>query len=231
MRLTICILVGWIAALGAIAAGKPADTIDPQLLGEIKKVTALSETLGDLQAKFTQEKYSPLLKAPLISRGELLIRGPVMRWNTQHPAPMVTYISAKEVMLYYPDDAQAEVYPIQERYAAFITSPLPRLQMLMNHFSIQRQDGPSDPALLRLVMTPNDPDLKKHLKSIAVDVEVATGVARRIDMTDSQGDRTLFQLSEIRVNTGMSEQEITLKLPAGTRISRPLSGKESPDGR
>lgn len=217
--------------MNAIAAADPAESIDPRLLAEIKKVAAQAQAIADLRAKFTQEKHSPLLKAPLISRGDVLIRGPLMRWNTQQPAPMITHICAKQLTLYYPEDAQAEVYPIQERYAAFVASPLPRLELLINRFSIRRRQGPDDPALLRLAMTPEDQELAKHLKSIAVDVEIATGVARRIDMTDSQGDRTLIVLEEIRVNTGMSEQEIALTLPAGTKISRPLSGKESSDGR
>ena len=51
----------------------------------------------------------------------------------------------------------------------------------------------------------------------------------RMEITDADGDRTMLELKDIKVNTGVSDARVQLTVPAGTRISRPMGGGKSAD--
>src|SRR4051812_4885294 len=72
-----------------VASGNDATTkpIDPGLWKRMVEVDAHGATISDLVAKFEQEKFTALLKKPLLSVGVVRVRGSAMKWETDRPEP------------------------------------------------------------------------------------------------------------------------------------------------
>ena len=82
----------------------------------------------DLIADFVQEKRSPLLRKPLVSRGSVKARGGLVLWDTIEPQRMQMSIDPKTLRMYYPDQKTIEEYPIEQQLGMMASSPLPRLE-------------------------------------------------------------------------------------------------------
>lgn len=102
-------------------------------------------------------------------------------------------------------------------------------------------------AALAIVLTPTGEDLKKYVREVRVLLDEPPpgepgnekqgenrpregrdhrpyGVARQVEVTDADGDRTIVVFTDIQVNIGLQDSELALVVPDGTRISRPLEG-------
>jgi len=211
-------------AAGAKAA--PA-TPDPSLSAQLDDIDRRAGQAQDLSGRFTQEKHTALLKKPLASAGRIRMKGAVVRWDTESPEPGVLYSDGREIRMYYPKQATVEVYPIDRRLSDLAASPLPRLDILRRHFRIERgAEAPRDDKTVELKLTPTDESLAQHVDEVRVTLDVAAACVTKVEMLDADGDRTLIRFTDLRTNTGMKEGDLDLKLPAGTKVSRPLEGKQ-----
>ena len=61
-----------------------------------------------------------------------------MRWDTEKPEPTVMLVGEKTVQLYFPAQKTVEEYPLDKRLAELAASPLPRLGVLKDRFSLRR---------------------------------------------------------------------------------------------
>src|SRR5689334_1906118 len=86
----------------ARADDAPPQGIDRMLWKQMLEINARGAGIKDLRADFVQEKFTPLLRKPLISAGKILIKGSATLWITEKPEPTVLRIDAKEVRLLYP---------------------------------------------------------------------------------------------------------------------------------
>jgi outer membrane lipoprotein-sorting protein len=218
-------------ALAAIAAG-PVRAEEPATLrAKLDDIDRRAAQVVDLSGRFRQEKHTALLKKPLVSSGRIRTRGAIVRWDTEAPETAVLYSDGKEIRMYYPRQAVVEVYPTDRRLADLAASPLPRLASLRQHFTIeplppdQRPEAERDDAnLLALRLVPSDDFLGQHVDEVRVVLDVAAAGVVRVEVYDSDGDRTVIRFSDIRTNTGIATDELDLALPAGTRVSRPMEG-------
>jgi outer membrane lipoprotein-sorting protein len=222
--LAIALVAGTVGP--ARAADEPA-----ALRAKLDDIDRRAAQVADLSGRFRQEKHTALLKKPLVSSGRIRTRGAVVRWDTETPEPAVLYSDGKEIRMYYPRQAVVEVYPIDRRLADLAASPLPRLAALRQHFGIeplprdQRPQAERDDAnLLALRLVPSDEFLGQHVDEVRVVLDVAAAGVVRVEVYDSDGDRTVIRFSGIRTNTGIKANELDLALPAGTRVSRPMEG-------
>ena len=53
---------------------------------------------------------------------------------------------------------------------------------------------------------------------------MTTGIIRSATNIDADGDRTLLTFTHVRTSTGVSDADLELKLPAGTKMVKPLEG-------
>lgn len=218
--------------------GAPTATdIEPALEAELKSIDARVESVQDLTADFEQTRHSPLLRKPLVSKGEVRVKGARVRWDTKTPHPAVMSIDLRELRLYYPDQKVVEIYELTDALRRVTASPLPRLATVREQFTIVRSpDQPRDAdKLLAIDLTPKDKDLRDRVAKVRVTIERATGLAAQMNMTDADGEETLIAFTSARVNSGLADRELELDVPAGTRESRPLQGLKgappSPGGR
>src|SRR4051812_5395653 len=231
----ILILLGLLVPL-VHAADAPAAKDDPALIKRLEAIDARAGDVTDLFAHFKQEKFTTLLKRPLVSNGTVRVKGSKVRWDTEKPEPAVLYLDATQIKLYYPTQKLVEIYPIDQRLAELAASPLPRLKTLRQHFSIEQvplkefgAEGATDDQQIALKLTPTDPTIAQHLKSVRVLLDVKNDHILKAETTDAaeegeDADRTLITFSDVKTNAGLKDEELNLVVPKGTKESRPLEG-------
>jgi outer membrane lipoprotein-sorting protein len=216
------------------AAAKESD-LDARLDALDKKIAAIK----DLAADFEQNKKTALLKKPMTSSGTIKLKGPKTRWDTAKPHPTIMTIDASEVRIYYPEQKTVEVYPVQGDMARLAASPLPRMSVIREQFEIKeikpsellpKGEEPGE-GLLAISLTPKADALKEHIQSVRVLIDTSTACAKRVEITDADGDQTTIAFTNIRLDSGLSDKDVALVTPAGTTGSRPLEGgSPKPEG-
>jgi outer membrane lipoprotein-sorting protein len=218
------------AAAASAQTSKPAN-IDDALWQRLLDTNARSQRLQDLTATFEQQKFTPLLKKPLTSRGQIRVRGQAMVWDTRSPEPTIMAIDESLIRLYYPKQSIVEEYPVDKRLGSLAASPLPRLDVLTRYFTFAqipateafKNVDPSNKLALRL--TPIDDALREHLREVRVLLDTTQGFILQAEMVDADGDRTRITFSDIKANTGLTDADVRLPpLPPSVKITRPLEG-------
>lgn len=188
-----------------------------------------------LRADFEQRKKTPLLKKPMVSQGGLVCKGDTVLWKTTSPRESAMLVTDASVTVLYVENGLAEVYPIGENSEGLAGGPLPRLAKLVQLFTITeaRIDAmPSphdtaDPARhLAFTLTPISAELKAHVATITVLIDERIPCASLVVIADPDGDETQVRFSNVRINTPLSESELRLNLPVGTRVSHPVGEAE-----
>lgn len=222
MRLLLCMM------LCLLTPAQPGEAPTP-FERTLEAIDAKAAAIEDLVADFEQQKKTPLLKKPLVSRGTVRVKGAKTRWDTTHPHPTVMTIDASELRIYYPEQKTVEVYPIRAGMSRLAASPLPRLSVVREHFTIEETpakelDPQAKPGEVGLRLAPREESLKEHVAQVRVLLDPATGVGRRVEITDAEGEVTTLTFTNVRANTGVREESLVLRTPPGTTESRPLEG-------
>jgi outer membrane lipoprotein-sorting protein len=222
----------------AIAAEKadPPKPEDRALSKQLEEIDARGGKIKDFTSDFRQEKFTALLKKPLVSSGVVRVAGPVIRWDTKEPEAQVLYSDGKEVRMYYPSQKLLEIYAIDQRLGDLASSPLPRLQPLREHFTLEKSDGkrfhaPADREVLPLRLVPREEALRQHVDEVDVLLDVTAAHILELEIVDADGDRTHVTFSGFKLDTGVTPADLKLTVPADTTVSRPLEGKREPAGK
>ena len=189
-----------------------------------------AQSIRDLTTDFVEEKFTPLLKKPLVSKGRVYIKGERTRWQTITPRESTLFTDASQVAIYFPARATMELYPIDQRLRALLVSPVPRVATLRRHFDIEITEADT-PEQLHLRLTPKDDALREFVEELRVTVNVRLGLATRIDMTDPEGDRTVLTFENVRTNVGLADKDVERRVPPDTTIVRPLEADALSGGR
>jgi outer membrane lipoprotein-sorting protein len=239
-------------------AGATAPAEDPAFIRRLEAIDARAAGINDLTAEFEQRRHTPLLKRPLVSSGRVRLKGTTIRWDTRAPSKSVLVINAESLWIFYPQQRTLEIYPMESGLARLAASPLPRLQAVRDQFivhecKVSELDGvtaDSKAPAVAVLLVPRSEELKKYVREVRVLLDepaaegqaIGTeggakdrqdrpyGVARQIEVTDGDGDRTVVVFKEIRTNTGLKDSDLELTVPEGTRVSHPLEGAGTRDG-
>jgi len=226
----------WLILPILLAADAPTSrpaNIDPAAWQRMLDIDARAGKIEDLTADFEQQKFTAMLKKPLVSAGIVAVRGSSMLWDTRKPEPSMLQIDTKEVRIYYPAQKTIELYQIQQKLGQLAASPLPRLAVLREHFSFEpipaAELGEKDDSARKFFavrMTPIDPELREHVEAVRVLLDAERGLIIRLEMRDSDGDRTLISFSNVKTNVGLKDGDLRIAAPADVKITRPLAAVE-----
>jgi outer membrane lipoprotein-sorting protein len=161
----------------------------------------------------------------------VFVRGSAMLWDTKAPEPNLLQITDREVRIYYPTQKVIEVYRVQEKLGQLAASPVPRLSVLEKHFTFEpipvADMGESDGEKFFAVrMTPTQPELREHVEQVRVLLDAGRGLIVRLEMRDTDGDRTLVTFSDVKTNVGLTDAQLEITAPADVKITRPLAAVE-----
>ena len=76
---------------------------------------------------------------------------------------------------------------------------------------------------------PRSDDLRTHFSVLRLHVDPGTSIVLRLETTDPDGERTVIRFDDIDTSTNVADDELDLKVPAGTTISRPADDPASPE--
>jgi outer membrane lipoprotein-sorting protein len=219
-----------LSAIVVVLAGFQTATIDTELLKRLEAADAKAAAVRDFTADFEQRKHTALLKEPMVSSGRVRVQGSTVRWDTSKPRPSVLWMDEREIRVYYPEDASLEIYSVDEQLRRLTASPIPRLEPMREQFEIKAMplseiEGAVDgPSVFAIRLVPKGEALRKHVKEVRVVVDAETGLMSRMEVIDPEGDRTLIAFANARTNTDLKKEDLELKVPAGTKTSRPMEG-------
>lgn len=211
-----------------LAAGPAAPTTDPSLSTKLAQIDERAGQIKSLSAHYDQQKFTALLRKPLESNGRIRIKGPVIRWDTAQPEPSVLFIDQGEARVYYPNQKTLEVYPLDKRLADLAASPLPRLDVLKERFSIEQMPVESldksaaGTDLVGLRLTPKDASIAEHIRQVCVLLDIRKAYIMKAEVTDSDGDRTVLSFKDVQLNVDVGD--LALVVPPGTAVTHPLEG-------
>ena len=230
MLLVLCLASA--LANGADETPRKEAPDDPTLARELESVDARAGRIRDFSARFRQEKFTALLKKPLVSSGTVRVSGSTIRWDTREPEPAVLFSDGKDVRMYYPDQQLVEIYPIDRRMGDLAASPLPKLATLREHFTLTRGKpewfkGAKGRKSLALQLVPVEDVIREHVEEVRVLIDIEAAHILELEVIDADGDRTHITFDDVRLDTGIKPADLALAIPEGTTVSRPL---EATDG-
>ncbi len=225
------VLLAGVCVEAARTHSQPETLSQPQSLdARLEAIDARAAEVRDLTADYEQSKKTPMLKKPLVTKGTVKVKGHRTRWDTQGPHPTVMTMDPAEMRLFYPEQKTVEVYPVDAGMAKMAASPLPRISTVREQFTITEVpakdiDPQAGAGTIGLKLTPLKESLREHVSTVRVLLDTATAFGRIVEITDSDGDVTTMTFTNVRTNTGLTDDDVLLDLPRGTTISHPLQGE------
>lgn len=216
------------------AAGEPPQR-QPDFQKRLQAIDRDAAAIDHLTARFVEQKYTALLKRPMVSKGRVRIKATRALWETFEPHRTTTLVDDELVRIHYPRRQVVEVYPLDDRMRQLFVSPVPRLAALRNHFSIEPVPLGEVPEAFRdekrfmaIRLAPKDETLRGFMERADVVIDTTTACAVRVNMIDADGERTVITFSKIETNKRWDEHSLDLVFPEGTKIVYPLTPNARP---
>jgi hypothetical protein len=210
------------------------EQLDPAIERALEEIEQKASQIKDLKADFQESKHTALLKKPMQSKGKVRIVAdpdhPVMRWDTAGGNAVTTWIGSDELRIYSPRQSLLEIYPIDARWRQLTASPLPKLKSLREQFNIgmwtwENADASAGDQHLALRLLPKQEEIREHVLEIRILIDRSIGCVVAAEVLYPDEDRLELRFTDIETNSGIEGDELELKVPAGTTVSRPLEAE------
>jgi outer membrane lipoprotein-sorting protein len=169
---------------------------------------------------FTQEKHLQLLRRPLLSQGELWLKGDTLRYvlkNTIGDIELELRLDAQTVKTYYPLTQTLEIIDLHTTQA-----PLSTMPFLGQNPTALEKEYESELSVVAerytLRLTPRHPDAPlAEMRLILQDF-----LPQECLQVEKNGNRTLMRISTFTPNPEVSDAQLELRIPPGTKVTYPL---------
>jgi outer membrane lipoprotein carrier protein len=218
---------GWIALAAGLAAlvAAAARADGPKLDEILARIEERGREIMDFRARFRQEKTIYVLEKPLVSQGTVLFRRPgALRWETDAPEPSTLVIDETGMKVYLPRLKQLEVYDLPGKEALGALMPLfgQSAADLGRMYEVSLGSGAKDEVILELV--PRSERVRRVVARIEVALAAGTLLPRRLATLDANGDAATTTFESVEPNVGLTQADMTLVVPPGTTVKKPLGG-------
>lgn len=202
-------------------------TSQPDLRTRLVAIDERAAKIEAIRADFVQEKQSPLLADPVITRGTIAAMGANVLWTAKEPEPAQTHIGPAQLQIFYPRQNVVEQYTLTAETSALSASPLPRLEALEKSFEIAADAGEGldvKAGQVALRLTPTKPELSKYVDYVRVLLDEERSVVLAFEMTDPDGETTLTRFENVQVNPKLEAKDVTLAMPGNVKRVSPGGG-------
>lgn len=182
----------------------------------VKRIREAREKTKDFSADLLQEKKISLLKEKVISKGRIRFKKPdKISIEFFHPEASQMVFDGKTFLLYFKEEKMAERYQIQgnpvvEKYMLFSKDPfqekLAQWRILEDRESF---------LIMEILPKVKDPLFVKTKMWISKKDWIITGM----EMVEKNGDTTLLQYSNMKVNAGLSDSDFEIRLPKDVKVT------------
>lgn len=229
MRSALCtlFLLSVVGASSAGAAVVPDPRLDPRTAPPAKRLEALIERIKleqakvkTLEARFVQHQESSMLAEPETSTGSFSYAAPDrVRWEYATPNPISVVILGETMTTWYRDLNRAETVKVG-RYSAQVFKYLGAsgsMKSLLEYFSATLHASTKKGTPFRLELTPRYARIAKRLKSMTLWIDDEKYFPVHLEYVDAEGDKTQYDLKDLKVNGPIPDERFVLKLPPGVQ--------------
>jgi outer membrane lipoprotein carrier protein len=193
----------------------------------VRRIQAASESRPSIEANFHEERQTGLLKQPLKNEGKIWATLPdKIRREISGTTPSATVIDGNNMVVYYPNLKEAEVYDLEKRpmlkdSLQAITAGLD-FQQLNNFYYVQAS---KEGAEYQITLTPKTAAVSKILKWVTVTVDQKL-LPSHVELETARGQKVEISYSDVR-HGSIPSSMFQLTPPPDTKITHPLG----PGGR
>lgn len=204
----------------------------PQTEAE-KIVSRVSETYRsyrDVEVPFTQKKFLTILSDPVESSGTAMWRPNRVLFRTLKPEKSEVLVTQEEILIWVPSIGRVEKYD-RRKFHLMETLDLAagrNVRETLSRFVVRTEAAPDGEKADILVCTPKEKTVAKYVKSLRLRVRRSDSRISRVEYTDSADDRTVieFDVDKLRANQGLTDEQIRLSAPEGTKVVEPFAPEE-----
>lgn len=216
--------VGWSGAGPAWLLGVPDAGAAPSLNDVVDKVRETCTHAQDLSALFEQITTIRSLNQEMKASGTLLLKRPrKMRWEYQKPEQRLFVTDGKTLWAYSPTDKQVVVQEVGEAFASRLPiSILAGDCQLRRDFDISEVENAATRASGRFMILDLRPKQSEAgITRMLLEVNLKTYTIERITVFDPSGNTSVYKLSDLKLNSGLNDQQFTFTPPAGVTVVAP----------
>jgi len=211
---------GFVSEVSAQSAGEP---LSPQeRVALLAKMEEIKTKHPSMQAEFTEERTSRLLKKPVSSSGTIAFQTPnKFRREVGGSSPSLTVSNGSVLWLYYPNFKEAELYTLGQR--AMFDDAMAALTAGLNFGEVEnfyRLEAAREGSGYRVTLTPKKANLKRIVKQLTILLDGDLNVSRT-DLEMPKGDRVQTVYTNTR-RTALPGSTFEFTPPKDANISRPL---------
>ena len=188
------------------------------LNGLVDGVERSFATMKDFSADFVQILQDPLNQKQQEAGHLYLMRPRMMRWEYRNPEEKLFVSDSRNVYMYVPADRQVN----KEAVSSTFDDRMPLMFLLgradlRNEFTrfelLNTKPFLEGTRVLRMY-----PRRKTDLTEVIMEVDPQNMQVRRLLLGHSDGSRSEFIFSNIRINTGLKASQFEFKVPAGVQV-------------
>jgi len=209
----------------AFVEGEPSQmplSCHPSLEEVLSNVKAASEKVKDLRAEFVQEKIMTVLDESEKSTGQAFYRFPdLLVLHHEKPEEVTMWIKGREVLVYEKEIDQLRKYSLSEedRDLTFLAARLDT-KALEKRFalSLKKAFRKEEEDFFIVELTPTSEELRADIDRVEAEVSGRSWLVRRISIYETNRDITNITFSKVRLNTGLSGDDVIPEVPEGKRV-------------
>jgi len=216
--------VGWLVPAMLLVASAAATAATPTVNQVVSQVDATCSSVQDLTAQFHQTAANRSLGQVQEASGLLLLKRPgKMRWEYQKPEARLFVTDGKKLWAYSPTDKQVVVQDVGEAFSSRV--PLSFLAgqcQLGRDFTVSAAENAATKGattLMLLDLKPKQPEA--GIARILLEVNLQTYTVEKTTVFDAAGNTTVIALTDLKLNTGVSDQQFQFTPPAGVTVVTP----------
>jgi outer membrane lipoprotein carrier protein len=210
--------------LGLLVFPAPSGTAqqDRGLSGLVEGVERSFAHMKDFSSDFIQIFEDPLNRKQQESGHLFMMRPKMMRWEYKNPEEKLFVSDGKTVYFYVPADHQVNKEAVKQSFDDRIP-----LMFLLGQSNLRSEFTRFEllntkPFFEGTKVVRMYPKRKTDLQEILMEVDPATYLIRRLLLAHSDGSRSEFIFSGIRINAGLQASMFDFKVPPGVEVVQGL---------
>ncbi|HZN54892.1 MAG TPA: outer membrane lipoprotein carrier protein LolA [Candidatus Polarisedimenticolaceae bacterium] len=218
-----------ILAFGIAVAPAAAASPAPEALAEVlKRFDVVQGQIRTLSAEFVQTTKNPILKQPLVAKGEFYLTKPdSVLWQYSSPEPMRFVVAHGEYTGYFPERKKAEKRDIRrwsEQLFRFFGLGQGS-QELGKFYEITLGDSGRDmPGSYLLVLSPKKRRVRRNVEEVKLWVDAGSLLPVRIDYVGKDGAEREIRFMNTRLNPDLAAGLYNVAIPPDVAVSTGFSG-------
>lgn len=226
-----------VTGVGFVSAKEPKDggaetaqtSVSSETLTQVlARFDQVQGQIRTFSAEFVQSTRSPLLKAPVIAKGQFYLTKPdSVLWEYTVPEPMRFVVAGGAYTGYFPERKRAEKRDIKrwsEQLFRFFGVGQGSKELGKFYEIALGSAGPDEVGAYLLVLSPKKHRVRKRFDEVRLWVDTKTLLPIRIDYVGKDGNDREIRLLNTRLNPDLAAGLYTVTIPDDVPITSGFSG-------